>query len=457
MTVLSIPHSLQGNQSKTYYFESQTFQVCRSRLNIFEQNYSFLSSINIPGFSKYLWMQVNGLVEGKPGFVEVCYTCSTTATSGGGFVCVDDLSVDERIFLSYSLAKSINSFQSLVSVIKISDSWIVRTTSATSFLITHWGDDFLKQQSLPCIEPTQWITSTMRLSNEFSSLDNLADLLACICIHHKEVIERVPPDVRYVPSLLWEWLAAGKDALKDEFEAFVWMGIIDDDSSVENSKRLTDMINGPSLPRDHSWSVHRRLEVAMRRGTMTEIISIIQTGKLPRPDRLKVYAFILGLESNAPTAPTDLKPARDGALDARFKSLVALHRCGFKNVVTQFRHRIVLHSREDRIELLRQFLSVMDPPLLGIIDRMTFDVHCIIEDVFACTSLCDEDLVMLWDVLMVSPPDTLIKVLVFVLIELRELIIQDLENMGNVLLCVGDLVENFPQLVKIAICESILD
>jgi hypothetical protein len=88
---------------------------------------------------------------------------------------------------------------------------------------------------------------------------------------------------------------------------------------------------------------------------------------------------------------------------------------------------------------------------------MTFDVHCIIEDVFACTSLCDKDLVMLWDVLMVSPPDTLIKVLVFVLIELRELIIQDLENMGNVLLCVGDLVENFPQLVKIAICESSLD
>jgi hypothetical protein len=81
----------------------------------------------------------------------------------------------------------------------------------------------------------------------------------------------------------------------------------------------------------------------------------------------------------------------------------------------------------------------------------------IIDDIFACTSLCDDQLLSLWDVLMVSPPDTLIKVLVFVLIEMRELIMQDVENLGNVLLCVGDLVENFPELVNIALSESTLD
>lgn len=417
--------------------------------------FSFLTSIRLFGFSQYLWMDVVGPVEGDPNLVEIACVSSSCPH-------VDDdcLSDDAKNFLAFSIAKSVHSLTLSVSMISVcGDSWVVRISSTPSpvFLITNWGDDYLMNRNdTQQHDPVGWL-SKLFPSLDFESCSDLVDLMTCICMRRREALERVPTETKHVPDLLVGWAASG-EAVRDPLEAFLWTEILfPSHDELFNSKSLTDMINGASLPRDHMWSVHRRLEAAMKRGTMTEVVSIIQAGKLPDPDRLKVYAFLLGCEPGPSTVPGDVKLHPKRPFDTRFKSLVAQQRCGWEPVSEKFRHRIVLHSKEDSLNLLRKYLNVMDPPLLDLVDRAPFDMNMIIDDIFACTSLCDDQLLSLWDVLMVSPPDTLIKVLVFVLIEMRELIMQDVENLGNVLLCVGDLVENFPELVNIALSESTLD
>ncbi len=453
MTVL-IPHSLQGSQSRIFWFETKNFQVAKDELNRFSENFSFITSVRIPGFSRYLYMDILGPVEGNPSLIEVaCVT--TTHPSDDGV-----LTEDAKYFLAYSIAKSLHSFQLSVFLITFSDSWTLRISNDTNpeFLISDWGDDLLlNRTSSQTIDPVRWITQHTSLA-ESGDAEDFSDLMTYICMRRREALERIPMDTKLLPNLLVEWGSNG-EALRDAREAYLWTRNLFPSYSTKffTSEKLSAMINGPSLPRDHPWSVHRRLAVAMKRGTMTEVVSIIQGGKLPDPDRLKVYAFLLGCDSGSSTAPEEAKSLPRRPLHTRFKSLIAHQQCGWEIVLEKFFQRIVLHSKEDSLNLLREYLNVMDPPLLDVIDRAPFDMNVIIGDIFACTSLCDQELLSLWDVLMVSPPDTLIKVLVFVLIELRELVMQEVDNLGNVLLCVGDLVNNFPELVNIALSETILD
>lgn len=449
MTVL-IPQSLQGSQSRSFYFETIRYRIPRERLPIFESNFSFLMSVRIPGFSRYLGMEILGPIEGDSSSLEID-VCTSSCLPGD-----DYLKEDTKYFLAYSIAKNVHSFNMTVRQLHVSESWNVKLWSS-GFLIMRWGEDFLiNKTDTRAVEPVTWITKLFPHS-DFGICNDLPDLMAYICINRREALERVPTSTKYSLKELAEW-GATNEAIRDEVDAYVWTKtLFPSRDQFRSSKKLSDMINGPSLSRDHPWSVHRRLEAAMKRGTITEVVSIIQAGKLPNPDRLKVFSFILGIDQGPVTVPSDCKPCSKGALDTRFKSLVTHQQCGWGHVLEKFSQRVVLHSRDDSLALLRQFLNVMDPPMLEVIDRTTFDLHAITSEIFACTSLRDEDLLNLWDVLLVSPPDTLIKVLVFVLMELRELIMQDVENLGNVLLCVGDLVENFPDLVRIALSESSLD
>jgi hypothetical protein len=98
-----------------------------------------------------------------------------------------------------------------------------------------------------------------------------------------------------------------------------------------------------------------------------------------------------------------------------------------------------------------KFLRLVDPPLA---DALTIhDVEPLWTSVLACT-LKEDDLKKLWDAMLVSSPELLVRVIAFSLVEVRDLIG---DNKQGVLLTIGDLIQDFNSIIQLALANDGLE
>ena len=178
-------------------------------------------------------------------------------------------------------------------------------------------------------------------------------------------------------------------------------------------------------------------------------------GKLTDPsERLGVYSFVLRVA-------LDVVEVLDGEADIESTYAIAFARiladtCPLVDSMvmlrSRFRNRVVLH---DYGAHLRQVLTLVDSPLLDHLHAVDasrlVDKNVLIESIFACT-LGDEDLRRFWDQLLLSPPELLIKVCAFVLVEVRDLILacETARDAQDVFLTVRELIGDFNSIVQLA-------
>jgi hypothetical protein len=324
---------------------------------------------------------------------------------------------------------------------------------------TGWGDAYLLGSSGVSIETVVWPYMANYIKDSNIAC-NLVDWLGWLCLEEKKSENEAPPDSVWVHEMLVDWYPekANKrdDAIQTAFDAFLWTRVLVQKNAF-TSEEISDIINGPSLPRDNPWSVHRRLEAAMKRRSVGDVVTILKTQRLPDPDRLKVYSFLLCVD----TAHIPIETVTDQSIGRRnfakrFEKLVGLQRCGCGEISEKFLNRIVLVEWG---KLLRDMIRVLDPPVAEWLDTIKsshgespFDssIGSLVESVFAASAVSDNDLLYLWDKLLLSPPDVLVKVLAFSIVEVRDFILAS-KDVEDVLLGIGELVDDFPSLVDMAI------
>jgi hypothetical protein len=285
---------------------------------------------------------------------------------------------------------------------------------------------------------------------------SLVDWLAWFCLE-AEPSDETSPQV-WVQDLLSDWYPPDEsggtlsDSLANAFDAFIWTRHIFPIMTIQSSwtsQGLSDMINGASLSRSHPWSVHRILEAAIKRRSVSDVVSILKNQSLPDPDRLHVYAFLLC--GNYEEIVKDIGTCN---FYNRFEDIVVYRKCGWQDIAQKFLNRILL---SDWHKLLREMIRVIDPPVGEFFDTMTgpeFKVGSgLVESVFASSNVSDKDIVRLWDSLIISPPDVLLKVVAFAIVEVREYILacESRCELEDVLHCLGDLVEDFPAIINLAL------
>ena len=179
-------------------------------------------------------------------------------------------------------------------------------------------------------------------------------------------------------------------------------------------------------------------------GSITEAVRLLKVGKVSSADRLSIYEKILGTDE-LESPDIDLDPC----FLRRFGDIVFNgNACGrvSRNLATKFFNRVVLH---DFTETFFKLIRLVDKPLA---DALTEDhMEPIWRSVLACT-LRDDDLIRLWDLSLVSPPEFLVRVVMFAIVDLRDLVIQG--DGADAILTMGDLVQDFYSIIELAIAND---
>jgi hypothetical protein len=174
-------------------------------------------------------------------------------------------------------------------------------------------------------------------------------------------------------------------------------------------------------------------------GSLKEGLSLIRESKLRDSQRLSVYERILG---SSPFGELDSDPI-DICFLSRFTKIVFQGKsCEFqaRQLARKFFHRVVLHDFD---ETLFKLLRLMDQQLADSLSLK--QVEPLWQSVMACT-LGDDDLKRLWDLALISPPELLVRVVAFGLVDLRDHIME----YPDAVLVMGDLVEDFNSIIALA-------
>ena len=179
-----------------------------------------------------------------------------------------------------------------------------------------------------------------------------------------------------------------------------------------------------------------------KHANVSQAVRRLSEGRISGTDRLDVYRMVLGSDSIELTnSKEDLHPA----FLRRFHEIVS-HGTGcirdFQKLAGRFWNRTVL---PDFSECVLKLLTMVDPPLASLLNPIDFEP--IWKSVFACT-LNDADLTILWDRILVSPPDVLVRVVVFSLVEVRDLLE---ENKTDTIFTIGELIPDFTSILNLAI------
>lgn len=181
---------------------------------------------------------------------------------------------------------------------------------------------------------------------------------------------------------------------------------------------------------------------------LTEVVALLRESSISDQDRPHVYETILGKDDDFKIAESDFMHP---SFVSRYSSIVYKgHRCvrETSGSAQRFYNRTVLHDFPDAIF---KFLRLVDPPLA---DALTIhDVEPLWTSVLACT-LKEDDLKKLWDALLVSSPELLVRVIAFSLVEVRDLIG---DNKQGVLLTIGDLIQDFNSIIQLALANDGLE
>ena len=180
--------------------------------------------------------------------------------------------------------------------------------------------------------------------------------------------------------------------------------------------------------------------------SIADAVGLLRSGKLRDRDRSTVYEKILGTDELC-SHETNLNPC----LISRFAKIVFLERaCPLvaTGLATRFLNRVVLHDFSDTFFKL---LRLVDKPLA---ECLTFEqIEPLWQSVLACT-LREEHLKILWDLCLVSPPEFLVRVVVFSVVELRDLVMQ--EHGSDAVLTMGELVHDFNVIIDLAVANEFL-
>ena len=155
--------------------------------------------------------------------------------------------------------------------------------------------------------------------------------------------------------------------------------------------------------------------------------------------RSEVYKFVL--ESEDLHAGEFLNPC----FLRRFSGLI-FDECEISQelIAVQFHRRVVL---ENNFEKLSQFLDLIDPPLALVVHSYSDAIEQLFASIMACT-LPTLKLLALWDALLVSSPELLVRVIAFALVDIRELVLS--ESAADAILTIGDLVHDFNSILGLA-------
>ncbi len=190
----------------------------------------------------------------------------------------------------------------------------------------------------------------------------------------------------------------------------------------------------------------RRKAVVHQVIPVSDAVQTLKSGHVRDSERLGLYERILGFESeNHVLDDCCLHPV----FLARFTEVVHGHRvCELqaRKLAVRFFNRVVLHDFD---ETLFNLLRLVDRPLA---ERLTVeDLEPLWQSALACT-LNDQDLRILWDLCLVSPPEFLVRVVVFSLVDLRDVILE--HSVTDSVLTLGELIQDFNSIIALALAND---
>ena len=206
-----------------------------------------------------------------------------------------------------------------------------------------------------------------------------------------------------------------------------WIGFLTLNHNFPSQESIDDVGTRPTL---------------LRKQLMALIPQLTKT-KLDPKVRLEIYRFVL--ESDDVHAHVSLSPC----FLRRFASLVS-GQCAMSQemLALQFHRRVVLEAPS---AALVDFLRLIDLPLCECVASFQDATDQLFASILANT-LSDSDLVAVWDALLVSPPELLVRLVAFALVEIRDLVLSD--SAADAILTIGELVPDFKPVLLLALANN---
>ena len=314
-------------------------------------------------------------------------------------------------------------------------------------MVSDWGDDFLLRINS---SPGYLFDALSKIipADFFQQGSSLKDSLAWLYMNHPYV----QPAMRekYIPELSVTKLTM--------VEVLEWILTIYPEVFSDNT-RIDSEFYFNRVTTTTQWQLNLRIQSAIGKGSVSELLAIMKGGEtIPKMSRMNVYCFFLGPSGDI----IDEERNSVTTINPTFLSLFSLsfglcsRNTQVEILARKFLNRIILFSNWSNI--LRSFLALIDSPLIEYLQRVAgVDVlekkFPLIESVFACTTLPESQLTWFWDILLISPPDLLVKVTAFAMVDVREFLLncRTRDEIDDVLLSVGELVEDFEGIVKLGI------
>ena len=426
-------------------FVVSTVRVRRSDLTRFELNFNYLKLKNLPFLSTY--MSFHPSVVSDPDWLSV-------RIIQAAFPLTSPPSPDVHQLVD--VLEAVRHVHAIPGGVLVSSKVPLRFTYSRpgEVRLVNWAHAFLLGSKRTVSNIADDIIPT-ELSGfapkEVKGFTDVKDWLGWMYVNVPGVRNRSARGGRWTVSSLVE---------KDAYTKLAWMHFLSARGLCANPELSLEVLSKATTTSSistHPANVSVRIAKAIATGGMLEIVQILRSSEVavPDPDRLAVYSFVLGRELPVPTNQAQ----GNGAFQYRFSDLVSCGRfCQFDDSMValgrSFFHRCVMDTTYHG-ELLA-FLQLVDNPLAVIIDSIGWAaVSTLFQSVFACT-LADAPLLALWDRLLVSSPDLLVRVAAFCLMEVRDLVLQcdTAEEVVEVVLTMGDLIGDFGPIISLAVAND---
>lgn len=420
---------------------SQNVLIRKNDVPDLEDRFRFLSSISgIPHIATYVGIELE-VVKDNPKCVSVQ-------------VVQDSLPqlVDELVNHSSTL-KALRGLMTLEASYPMFMSASLKfrmTVSNTDIVLIDWGSEFLfgglasssGHSGILDLAPSNLAFPP----NPEPAKDILAELY---CLHASQSERPVfGLDHEYLPSRLVNAMS--------KKQVWRWMEIVAPAETMVDEYLDCEYNTVVSSP---EWETHTRIQSYIESPSeAVNLVTMLRTERLsiPPPDRTDVYSFFLRIgEFDECELPYRRDSDPDGFLNA-FGTF--LGECPYSKrtrlLSEKFKNRVL---RDDATDMVIRFMQIVDIPLaehvlsIGGKPVISHSLESLLSNALSPTQVAT-----LWDTLLVDAPELLIRVTAFLIMELRELVMEceDRWCLTDLIRCSHELIADFHTLLQLGIDSS---